>query len=192
MKKLATILFIFSMVFLASCGGSNEEPDTNENPPSEENIANQAEDTEVLPSEELIKYFPPSIDGYTSGEPTGDTLKINDANYSSAKIDYSNNNNHITISLLDYKAVFEKCSMSPDMGDSDMKVDTEEELSQIVSLGENIRGWETYQKKSNTASLMVGIKNRFLLTIDATNQKNTEFLKEIAQSIDLKKLAEEE
>lgn len=192
MKKLVTILFIFSIVFLTSCGGNNEEPDTNENPPSEENIANQEKNIEVLSPKDLIKYLPSSIEGYTASEPIGDTMKINDANYSSAQINFSNNNNVIIITLFDYNAVFSMCSMSPAKWDVGTEIDTEEELSKIISLGDNIKGWETYKKKSNSSSLMVGIKNRFLLTIDADNQNNTPFLKEITESINLKGLAEKE
>ncbi|NQX97596.1 MAG: hypothetical protein HRT73_06910, partial [Flavobacteriales bacterium] len=71
---------------------------------------------------------------------------------------------------------------------SGFKIDTSEEISQSIKLKGNINGWESFQKKDNDASIILGIGSRFLLSIDGENQENCNFIKNIATSMNLEKL----
>src|SRR5690606_37344268 len=95
----------------------------------------------------------------------------------------------IKITLLDYNAALSMYSMATAMWSTGFKIDNSKEKSQSVKLTDEITGWETILKKSKDASLILGINDRFLLTIEAENQENTDLLKEIAKQMDLSKLS---
>jgi len=210
MKKLA-LLFTLPL-FLIACGG--EEPkeeeldniDVEKNPLGAlmkmgKNMAENAEKMEekmknkenakAIHYEELLKYLPESIDGYQiNGEPKGASMDMQGMSYSSAEIEFKNENgNRIDIALLDYNAAYNMYTMATTMWASGFKVDTSEEFAQSISFGDNIKGWESYKKKTNHASVALGIGDRFLLTIEGDNQDGTDALKEIAKSMDIDGLA---
>ena len=210
MKKIAFLIAI--PLFLISCGG--EEPkekemeniDVEKNPLGAlmkmgKNMADNAEkmekkmkenkDAKAIHYEELLKYLPESIDGYhVNGEPKGASMDMQGMSYSSAEIEFKDEDgNRIDIALLDYNAAYSMYSMATAMWASGFKVDTSEEFAQSISFGDNINGWESYKKKSNHASVALGIGDRFLLTIEGNNQKDTDQLKDIAKSMDLESLA---
>lgn len=210
MKKIAFLITI--PLFLFSCGG--EEPkekemeniDVEKNPLGAlmkmgKNMADNAEkmekkmkenkDAKAIHYEELLKYLPESIDGYQiNGEPKGTSMDMQGMSYSSAEIEFKDKEgNRIDIALLDYNAAYSMYSMATAMWASGFKVDTSEEFAQSISFGDNINGWESYKKKSNRASVALGIGDRFLLTIEGNNQNGTDKLKGVAKSMDLESLA---
>ncbi len=205
MKKLTYLILLLSITILSACGGSsNEEEDNidiNKNPfgalmKMSENMEKQAKDmgknmknkknAKALNYKELIKYLPTSIDGYElNGEPTGSSIEVSGMSYSSAEVKFKSDNSSIHITLLDYNAAMSMYSMSTAMWATGLKIDTPEELAQSIKLDDNTSGWETIKKKSKQTSLFLGIGNRFLLTIEGSNQENTDLLKTIAKSMDL-------
>lgn len=210
MKKLALIFTL--PLFLIACGG--EEPkeeeldniDVEKNPLGAlmkmgKNMAENAEKMEekmknkenakAIHYEELLKYLPQSIDGYQiNGDPKGSSMDMQGMSYSSAEVVFINDdNNRIKIALLDYNAAYNMYTMATTMWASGFKIDTTEELAQSISFGDNIKGWESFKKKSKQASVSLGIGDRFLLTIDGDNQEGTDALKEIAKSMDIDGLA---
>ena len=80
-------------------------------------------------------------------------------------------------------------SMATAMWNSGLKIDTKDELAQSYTINDEISGWETFKKKTGKASVVVGISNRFMLTIEADNQENCDNVKSIAKNMDLDKLA---
>ena len=210
MKKIA-LLFTLPL-FLIACGGEDPKEkeldniDVEKNPLGAlmkmgKNMAENAEKMEekmknkenakAIHYEELLKYLPKSIDGYqVNGEPKGASMDMQGMSYSSAEIEFKNENgDRIDIVLLDYNAAYNMYTMATTMWASGFKIDTSEEFAQSISFGDNINGWETYKKKSNDANIALGIGDRFLLTIDGNNQEGTETLKEIAKSMDIDALA---
>ncbi len=209
MKKLALLPLL--SLFIFSCG--NEKPKEQENIDVEKNPLgalvkmgkNMAENAEKMEEkmkdkknakaihyEELIKYLPESINGYEiEGEPKGASMDMQGMSYSSAEVKFKNEkNNRINITLLDYNAAYNMYSMATAMWASGFKIDTSEEFAQSISFGDNINGWESYQKKSNDASVALGIGDRFLLTIEGDNQEGTDQLKQVAESMDLESLVD--
>jgi hypothetical protein len=209
MKYLIKLFFIFPIVFFTACGGEEEieeeKIDVEKNPIGAlmkmgENMKEQAEkmeenmeknkDVETLHYDELIKFLPTSINGYSSDEPNGGSIDMSGMSYSSAEVRFiDDEDNEINITLLDYNAALSMYSMTTAMWASGLKIDTKDEFAQSIKFDDNINGWETYQKKTGTASLILGIGNRFLLTIEGDKQKNCDNLKEIAKSMDLKELS---
>jgi len=148
-------------------------------------------DAKAIHYEELIKYLPESINGYELvGEPKGASMDMSGMSYSSAEVRYKNGNgDHINISLLDYNAAYSMYSMATAMWASGFKIDTSEEIAQSLNFSDNVNGWESFKKKSNKATIILGLGDRFLLTIEGDNQKNTANLKDIAKSMKIEELA---
>lgn len=211
MKITIQLFLAFSIILVSACGG-NDEPKEKENIDVEKNplgalmkmgekMKENAEkmeknmeekkDAKAIHYEELIKYLPESIDGYTlKNEPKGASMDMTGMSYSSAEAKYVNDNgDRISIALLDYNAAYSMYSMATAMWSSGFKIDTSEEFGQSINFGKNINGWESYKKKRNDASVILGLGDRFLLTIEGSNQEDCSFLKDIAKSMDLDKLA---
>ena len=140
--------------------------------------------------DELMKYLPTSIDGYTlNGEPKGASMDMSEMSYSSAEVSFNNDKgDRIHITLLDYNAAASLYGMTTAMWASGFKIDSSEEFGQSISISDDISGWETIKKKTKKANIVLGIADRFLLTVEGDNQEDCEFLKEVAKSMDLDKL----
>lgn len=209
MKKINLLLFVLPLSVLFACGGDDKIEETDnidieKNPLGAivkmgENMKEQAEkmekqmeerkDAEALHYEELMKYLPDNIDGYEREEPKGESINMTGMSYSSAQVRFSDDNhNHININILDYNAALSMYSMATAMWASGLKIDTSEEFAQSININENITGWESFKKKSNKASVVLGVNNRFLITLEGDNQEGTDYLKEIAEGMELTKL----
>ena len=210
MKKIALLL---ALPFLISaCGGDDskekelENIDAEKNPlgalmKMSENMAESAkkmeeksknkENAKAIHYEELLKYLPETIEGYhINGEPKGASIDMQGTSYSSAEIEFKNeNDDRIDITLLDYNAAYNMYSMATAMWSSGIKIDTSEEFGQSISLGDNVNGWESLKKKSNRATIILGLGDRFLLTIEGDNQEDTALLKNIAKNMNIDALA---
>lgn len=210
MKKIAFLL-AFPLLMIYSCGGDKpkeeelENIDVEKNPlgaimkmsknmqESAEKMQKNAEskkDAKALHYEELIKYLPEAIDNYTiNGEPKGASMDMQGMSYSSAEVTFENEKGNINITLLDYNAAYNMYTMATAMWASGFKIDTSEEIAQSIKMGDDINGWESFKKKSNHASIILGLGDRFLLTIEGNNQTDTKQLKEIAKTMKINELA---
>ncbi len=206
MQKLTYLLLILVIITFYSCGDKAEEKkeiDPKKNPlgammnmakEMEENAKKQEErmakgdSLKAIPYEELYKYLPESIDGYKKGEPTGATMTMQGLSYSSAEVAYKNDNgDRVKISIIDYSAAFSLYTMSTAMWGMGMSVDTPEEKGKSITVGD-MKGWESFKKKSKKASVVLGAGDRFLVAVDADKQENTDFVKSVAGKVDLKSL----
>lgn len=208
MKNLLKLFAFLAFTTLIACGGDDHEEeniDIEKNPLGAlmkmgENMEKQAEkmekqmeerkDAKAMHYEELIKYLPKSIDGYEKEEPKGESVDMNGMSYSSANVEFKKGVNEIEVTILDYNAALSMYSMATAMWASGFKIDTSEEMAQSITIDDNIHGWESIKKKSKDASLLLGVNDRFLITIEADNQEDLSFLKEIAKSMNLKDLAD--
>ena len=205
MNTKIILIALISATTLIACGSDeNENIDVEKNPMEAlmkmgENMQKQAEKIEekqknrenasAMHYEELMKYLPESIEDYEKNEPKGESVEMGEMSFSSAEVRFKNQQDEIKITLLDYNAALSMYSMATAMWSTGFKIDNSKEKSQSVKLTDEITGWETIQKKSKDASLILGINDRFLLTIEAENQENTDLLKEIAKQMDLSKLS---
>lgn len=207
MNTILKLSFLLGIATLVACGGNDKKEEDNidveKNPMGAlmkmgENMQKQAEkmekqqeerkDAKAMHYEELMKYLPESVTGYEKEEPKGESVEMSGMSFSSANVRFTKGNDDINVTLLDYNAAMSMYSMATAMWASGFKIDNSEETAQSVSIADNINGWETFQKKSKNGSLVIGVNNRFLVTIEGNNQKNLDLFKEIAKSMDLKKL----
>lgn len=207
MKNLMKIFTLLSIITLIACGGNDvkeeENIDVEKNPlgalmKMSENMEKQAKkmedqmenrkDAKAMHYEELMKFLPESVDGYEKEEPKGESVDMNGMSFSSANVRFKKGNDDIDVTILDYNAAMSMYTMATAMWATGFKVDTSDELAQSVSINDNIHGWETYKKKSKDASLVLGVNDRFLITIEGDNQEDMGLLKDIAKSMDLKNL----
>ena len=209
MKKFNLFLLAFATIVLIACGGEEKSQDDNidveKNPlgaamKMAQNMQEKAEkmqknmeerkDAKAMHYEELMKYLPNEIDGYTAEEPDGGTVEMQGTSYSNADITFKNEaGDRVKISLLDYNAALSMYSMATAMWSSGLKIDTKDELAQSFNINDQISGWETFKKKTGKASVVLGINDRFMLTVEADKQENCDNVKSIAKSMDLDKLA---
>jgi TPR repeat protein len=210
MKKYLIVALPLSIsMFIAACGGKADEAKEEEKPDNplealeeyaeesqqaqsdaEKKIAERKAkgDTLAMPYEDLMKYLPEKIDGYTKGEPDGASINIPGSSYSTANADYTNDKGErVKVTIVDYNQAYAMYSGLTAMWA--FSVDTPEEKSQGVKIDDKIAGWEQFRKKSGDAVITLGVGYRFWVQVEADNQKDTEWVKSVAKSIDLDKLA---
>lgn len=210
MKKHLLITLPLSLsLFLSACGGKADEVKEEEkadNPlEALENYAEESQqaqndaekkiaerkakgDTLAMAYEDLMKYLPEEIDGYKKGDPDGASINMPGSSYSTANADYTNDKGEsVKITIVDYNQAYAMYSGLTAMWA--FSVDTPEEKSQGVKIDDKVAGWEQFRKKSGDAVITLGVGYRFWVQVEADNQKDTEWVKTVAKSIDLDKLA---
>ena len=146
-------------------------------------------DTLALHYTELQKYLP-TISGYTMAEPDGGSVNMNGMSYSNAEGKYKNEKGkRVTVSIVDYNQAYALYSTATAMWAMGLSVDSKSEKACGFKIDESRGGWESYKKKSKKAEVTLGVGDRFWIHVEADDQENTDFVKEIAKSIDLTKLA---
>jgi hypothetical protein len=214
MKNFILPISILSGFFLlASCAGESsqekKEKEQKKNPfdalaemskqmkeGAETSQANQERESHsgigAIHYKELQKYLPSSLNGYKAGNPTGGTVNMMGMSYSNAEIKFTKEDGgYVKVSILDYNTASSLYAMATGMWAMGMSVDTDDEKAEGIKIDNDITGWETLDKKEKRATIYLGIKNRFLLTVEANQQSNTDFVKSIATSMkldDLKKI----
>lgn len=148
-------------------------------------------DTLAMNYKELQVYLPAEISGYTKeGEPTGSTMNMTGMSYSVGEQTYSNGDNYIKVNIMDYNGAYGMYAGAVAIYGAGFSMEDDEQKMQGIDLGmEDVKGWEVLMKKENRASLVVGIGERFLVSIEANNQKDTEKVKSVVKSLQLDKLA---
>lgn len=217
MKKFMFITFTGALTLgFVSCGGEKagdekvkeEEVEKSSNPfqalsnmgkameksvsSSEEKIKERRAkgDTLAIPYEELMKYLPESIEGYSEGKTDGSTVNMMGASFSNAKVKFCNDKNEcIKIELVDYNSAYNIYYGLTSIWAIGMSIDTPDKKANGVKFEGDIAGWEEFNKKNKDATVFLGIGYRFWLKVEADNQTDTEYVKSIAKSMDLNKLA---
>lgn len=148
-------------------------------------------DTLAMPFQSLEKFIPSSINGYAAeGNVSGETKNESGMSWSVIRKTYQKGNQRITISLADYNGAYGLYAGATAVF-SLGKVENEEEKSQPVDFKNGqLNGWESYKKLSKEAFLIVAINERFLLTIEAEGQGNTDLIRLLVENSDLDALME--
>ncbi len=162
----------------------------------EEAVANG--EGEAMHYSELQKYLPEEIDGYTADDPEGSTAKSMGFNLSTASRSYRKSNDDgsaskVDIKLIDYRSAAmawtaATAAFAFGMG---MEVDNSKEYQRTFSDDDGkIKGLEEFKKKSGKSRVVYALGNRFWLEVEATDQTSNDFVKELAESMELNELAE--
>ena len=210
MKLLKLIPIALLSFAVVSCGGGKEkeeEVSVSTNPlealvNASENLSKEADkgaeklkarrakgDTLAMPYADLQKYLP-TIDGYKAEEPNGSNVNMGTVSYSNAEGKYKKEDGSwVKVSIVDYNQAYGLYSAATAMWAMGMSVDTPNEKAGGIKMGDDIGGWEVFQKKSKNASVVLGVGSRFWVSVEADKQENTDFVKSIAKKIDLTKLS---
>lgn len=150
-------------------------------------------DTLAMPYSELAKFLPDEIDGYKAeGEARGETTTMPGMSISVVRKKLIKGQDYVNIELSDYnggantvsQGALAMFSMAAEisMENNDMK-------QTGFKQGDDIKGSLIYQKNRQVAELSAVISGRFLVKMEAGNQKDAEKLKEYFQKISLNELA---
>lgn len=150
-------------------------------------------DTLAISYSELAKFLPDEIDGYKAeGEARGETTSMPGMSISVARKKLVKGQDYINLELSDYnggansvsQGALAMFSMAAEisMENNDMK-------QTGFKQGDDIKGSLIYQKNRQVAELSAVISGRFLVKMEAGNQKDAEKLKEYFQKISLNELA---
>ncbi|NJL13343.1 MAG: hypothetical protein HC913_10300 [Microscillaceae bacterium] len=133
--------------------------------------------------------FAQKIGAYVpSGDFVGSPYQASGTSFSNAEQDYSDGQNHLRISLVDYNSAQGQHAQEIARWRAELQVETRREKGGSFILDDMI-GWEMYHKESQRAEIMLAVSDRIMLTIIADHQEDTAFLKYVAKQMRLKTLA---
>lgn len=150
---------------------------------------NFANAQETIPYSELEEYLPTDISGYTAGDPEGQTMNMEGFSFSSSTVEFYDSEDYfIRISIIDYVAASSMFQAASAMWATGMSYENDEMSAKTIEWNDNISGWEEFNKLDNEATLILGIGDRFLFTIEADGQDGVDFIISIAEDMDLEDL----
>jgi len=193
MKKVYNLIVLFSFVGICSCQLNEEKEDfADPSVPVVEDKINglkPAEGGEPIHYKNLEKFLPTTIDGYDREEPEGAMLNMTGFSVSSSTAEYTNSNkDYIRVSILDYNAAPSIYENSTAMWGKGITIDSYDEYAKSFSLNNELSGWESFEKNHNKATVVMGVGNRLLITVEANNQLDAEKSKDIIASMNLKSI----
>lgn len=210
MKRNSLVLTIFILFGLCACGGGGifGETDSTDVEANYQRIREKMEeaeaegkaqraqrnekgDTLALTPETLKSYLPKRFDGYRALDSgfVGTPYQLSGASYSSVSQDYQKEGSFLKITLDDYNGKESDFASSVKLWTTGLRVDDQRTRAGSVKIAEHW-GWEIYDKRTKKAELMLAISDRLLLSLIASNQENTDFIKEVAESLDLDELSD--
>jgi len=212
MKYWITGLSLSVAVLVAGCGKLDEAKQAGENmqelgkaaenmqEKTDANAARREErrkkgDTLAMPYQEMQKYLPESVAGYTAKDPTGSTMNMVGMSYSQAERTYSKtgtdgNEDYVTVTLLDYNATADLYTGMTALWGANFSMEDQNGYSKSYDAGvKDVAGWEHYDKQGKNSELTLALGGRFILSIKATNQTNNDMSKLLAKSMKLSDLA---
>lgn len=207
--KTKIMLSIACAVVLSSCGGKVDE--AKQAMDNLESIAKSGDqmqatqdaatkrreerrakgDTLAIPYAELQKLLPADLSGYTAKDPEGSNTDMPGYSMGQASRSYEKpDGSYVKITLTDWNASEAGWAGASAMFSMKIRVDNSNETSGTIQTDDPlVNGMEHYGKQDKQASVTYAIGARFLLMVEANNQTGTDMVKQVAQRLDLKKLA---
>jgi len=155
----------------------------------------QKGDTLAIPYQQLQQYLPTQIDGYQkAGDPEGSMINMTGMSYSTCSQEYKagpdDNPRTLKVTIVDYNSAAGLYTAATAMVGAGFSMEDDQQKVQSADLGVGgIKALETYYKQDHRASLAAGVNDRFFLTVEATQQDDTELVRKVAKDLDLGKLA---
>jgi len=151
-------------------------------------------DTLAMNYKELQKYLPESISGYTAEEPTGESMQMGLFSFSTATRRYVKDTpegqDYIEIQITDYNQTQDMFMGVTAAWATGFKMENDQRIEQTFKTDiEHVSGFETYDKVDHRAEVTYAIAWRFIVQAKASNQKSTDYLKSIINSMKIKELS---
>ena len=147
-------------------------------------------DTISMPYADLQKMLPANISGYIKeGDPKGETMNMVGMSFSTASQIYKSGDGEITVNIMDYNASSVAFGAATAMFATGLSVDIDQEHLGAIDLGiSGVKAWEDVKKKEKRSTVMAGVNDRFLVTIEGRNVE-PDAIKEAIKSVDFGKLS---
>jgi len=209
MRRVLLTASISGVLALYGCGGELKE--MSEQVENIKNIAESAQDAQTtiskieqrqkerrekgdtlaLSTDELMKYLPSSLAGYTAEEPAYETVNVEGMSYSQVSRSYTSpDKGTVDIQLADYNASMAQYGFQTMMFGIKIRTDNAEKTEgTFQTSNEMINGYETFYKQSGEAEVTYALGGRFIVIMKAEKQKNTDWLKSVAENMGIAKLA---
>ena len=147
-------------------------------------------DTVALAPEKLKRFLPKKFDGFIpQGDFVGSPYQLSGQSYANAEQDYAKGATHIRITLCDYNGSQSQFAQETSYFSSGMRIDNRTVVAGSVVFPGDLKGWEIFDKRTHKAELSIAVSDRILLKIIANQQTDTQYIKSIAQKMNLKTLA---
>ena len=146
-------------------------------------------DTTPMPQEQLVKFLPTSVSGYTAKAPAkGEIAGMDKFSYSKAQQTWISGNKTIEFELSDMNGAQQMFGMMTAVLKG-FSVDNESETVKPWTPDlKGLTGLETYKKKTKAAVVFVATPSRFFLSVKGTNIDNIDELKKEIIRFDWAKL----
>jgi hypothetical protein len=139
---------------------------------------------EVVHFKELVPFVDIKISGWTmEGKPSGTTLKQGEMSMSQAKAEFKAGDKTLEIMVMDFLG-----KPFPFLTGQQMEMESSEEIMRTTEV-QGFKAMEHYRTQDKEGELNISVANRFWVKIDGKGIDNLKMLQEVAQQMDLKKLA---
>lgn len=148
-------------------------------------------DTLAMPYAELQKLLPTDLSGYMAKEPEGSNTDIPGFSMAQATRRYEKpDGSYVTISLTDWNASEAGWTGATALFALKYRSDNSSENSGTFQTDDPlVNGSDRFGKQDKNANVTYALGARFLLVVEANNQSDVNFVKSVAERLDLKKLA---
>ena len=170
------ILFCAGMVYFHSFSAEEET----------EEVKEAKQEIKVIHWKELIKFVPEAPEGWTRTKPSGATTKFDEFANTQVSATYSKDKSKVHLTINDSGSI--NLIVGMEML-SAIEEDTSEGYKKGVTIGEDVKGLESYEYEEQQGELMLFFKKRLLITIKGEKIKDTKILLELANKIDFEELA---
>lgn len=173
------------------------ETSTSENAPTENTNARWEArkakgDTLAMPYKDLEAYLP-DINGYTKeGGAKGSQMNMPGmGSVSQGEQNYVNGDKHVSIKLVDYNSSYQTFQGLTAMYGMAFSMEDDTKKQNKVDLGnKDVAAYQTVYKTEKKAEMVIVAAGRFIINIDVNGENDEAFLKNVAKSINLNKMAE--
>ncbi len=137
---------------------------------------------DILPAEKIIELIPDKVkDFYLIDDAQSKLIKVGTLRYSMAEKNFSaNNKRSIKILLFDYKEAPIMYNQATRKFSTFTPVESDSLIMRSVLMAD-CTGWESYNVNRKNSQILLGVCNRFFLTVEGTNV-DLEFLKKVVQN----------
>jgi hypothetical protein len=120
------------------------------------------------------------------GDPQGETVSIGDMKWTHVEQDYSANDQHLTLEIID--SAYVSMALQSFQMASMMEIDTNEEYIKKIEI-KGYPGIKNYTYDDKEAAVMLLVSDRFLVRLEGDPFEDAEALVELIQMVDLQGLA---
>jgi len=139
---------------------------------------------EVVNFKELLPFVDIKIPGWTmEGKPSGTTMKQDKVMVSEARVSFRAGDQTLEVIIMDFMG-----KTIPFLTGQQLEMESSEETVRTTEV-QGFKAFETFRHQERQGGLNISVADRFWVKIDAEGIDNLEVLKNVAQQMDLKKLA---